>query len=66
MLQRPRDPALHHTLGLLLLRAGHREEGLHWVQSALRLDPQFAPARQTLAEYQQKAKVPQQPNTVSE
>jgi Tfp pilus assembly protein PilF len=58
MLERPRDPALHHTLGRLLLRAGHREEGLHWVHSALRLDPQFAPARQTLAEYQQKAKAP--------
>jgi predicted Zn-dependent protease len=58
MPERPRDPALHHTLGQLLLRAGHREEGLHWVHSALRLDPQYAPARQTLAQYQQKAKTP--------
>jgi tetratricopeptide (TPR) repeat protein len=64
---RPRDPALHYTLGKLLMRAGHREEGLHWVQSALRLDPQYAPARKILAEYQQKAKAPQQqPNPEQE
>ncbi len=66
MLQKPRDPALHHTLGQLLLRSGYREEGLHWIHSALRLDPQFAPARQTLAEYQQKAKAPQPPTAAPE
>ena len=54
MLQRPRDPDLHCELGRLLLRGGHREEGLHWLQSALRIDPNYAPARQALAEYYQK------------
>lgn len=54
--QRPTDPALHCTLGQLLLRGGQREEGMRWLRSALRLDPDYAPARQTLAEYQSQAK----------
>jgi Flp pilus assembly protein TadD len=65
LVQRPRDPALHCTIGQLLLRTGQREEGLRWLQSALRLDPQYAPARQTLEEYKGKAKdqaQPQQPD----
>jgi tetratricopeptide (TPR) repeat protein len=48
--QRPSDPALHRTLGQLLLRSGQREEGLRWLQSALRLDPQNAAARQAIAD----------------
>jgi len=52
--QRPTDPSLHCALGQLLLRAGRREEGLRWLQSALRLDPNYAPARQAVEEYQKK------------
>jgi tetratricopeptide (TPR) repeat protein len=55
MVERPHDPALHCTLGQLLLGSGHREEGLRWLHSALRLDPQYAPARKALAEYYQQA-----------
>jgi tetratricopeptide (TPR) repeat protein len=51
----PRDPALHCTLGRLLLRGGHVEEGLRWLHSALRLDPQYAPAHQALREYHRQA-----------
>jgi Flp pilus assembly protein TadD len=51
MLERPNDPALHATLGQLLLRGGQREEGLRWLHSALRLDPQNATAREALVEY---------------
>jgi len=51
--QRPLDPVLHATLGQLLLRNGHRDEGLRWLQSALRLDPKCEPARRILAEYSQ-------------
>jgi tetratricopeptide (TPR) repeat protein len=62
MALRPRDPELHCTLGQLLLRGGHTEEGLRWLQSALRLDPTYAPARKALAEYSQKAQAnPEQP-----
>jgi tetratricopeptide (TPR) repeat protein len=52
----PHDPGLHCALGELLLRSGYREEGLRWLQSALRLDPQHAPARKALAEEQQAAR----------
>ncbi len=58
---RPNDPALHCTLGELLLRAGHAEEGLRWLQSALRLDPQHAAARQALKERARQGQSEQQP-----
>jgi tetratricopeptide (TPR) repeat protein len=51
---RPNDPALHFTLGQLLLRGGHNEDGVRWLTSALRLDPQYAPAREALAEHQRQ------------
>ncbi|HTU90793.1 MAG TPA: tetratricopeptide repeat protein [Gemmataceae bacterium] len=53
--QRPTDPALHCTLGQLLLRGGKRQEGLRWLQSALRIDPKYAPARQALTNYLSQA-----------
>jgi tetratricopeptide (TPR) repeat protein len=55
LLRRPNDPALHYTLGRLLLRSGHRQEGLRWLQSALRQDPNYAPARRALATYYSRA-----------
>jgi tetratricopeptide (TPR) repeat protein len=51
----PLDPALHCALGQLLLRGGKRDEGLRWLRSALRLDPQYAAARQVLNDHYQKA-----------
>jgi tetratricopeptide (TPR) repeat protein len=63
MVQRPHDPALHCTLGRLLLRLHQNEEGLRWLHSALAQDPQYGPARQALAEYYQAArKKGQQPD----
>jgi predicted Zn-dependent protease len=58
MPQRPHDPELHYTLGKLLLRSGRRAEALRWLHSALRQDPQYAPARQALAEYYRQAAQP--------
>ena len=49
--ERPTDPSLHCTLGQLFLREGFAEEGLRWLQSALQIDPQYAPARQALKDY---------------
>jgi tetratricopeptide (TPR) repeat protein len=54
--QRPRDAALHHTLGQLLLDSGYHEEGLRWLHSALRQDPGYAPARKALTDYYKKVK----------
>jgi tetratricopeptide (TPR) repeat protein len=59
MPKRPDDPALLCELGQLLLRSGHKEEGLRWLRSALRLDPQNAAARQALADYYEKAQTKQ-------
>jgi tetratricopeptide (TPR) repeat protein len=53
--KRPKDPALHCTLGQILLRCGQRAEGLRWLQSALRLDPNYAPARQAVEECQNQS-----------
>jgi predicted Zn-dependent protease len=61
MSKRPDDPELHFQLGRLLLRTGHPEEGLRWLQSALRLDPGHAAARQALKEYVEEAKSRAQP-----
>ena len=61
--QRPTDPALHCTVGQLLLRSGQREEGIRWLQNALRLDPNYTPARQALADYQSQAKGQTQPSS---
>ncbi len=58
--QRPTDPALHCTLGQLLLRGGQREEAVRWLQNALHLDPNYAPAQQALADCLSQAKDPAQ------
>jgi tetratricopeptide (TPR) repeat protein len=61
--KRPTDPVLHFTLGQILLRSGQREEGIRWLQSALHLDPNYAPARQALAEHRGQAKGETQPRS---
>jgi predicted Zn-dependent protease len=60
ILQKPNDPAVHFSIGQLLLRTGNRDDGLRWLQSALRNDPNYEPARQLAAEYlsQPKGKPP--------
>jgi tetratricopeptide (TPR) repeat protein len=61
LVQRPSDPALHCAVGQLLLRGGQRDEGLRWLQSALRLDAQYAPAQQALADYLRQSKAESRP-----
>jgi tetratricopeptide (TPR) repeat protein len=46
----PNDPDLQCELGRLYLRNGQEGQGLRWLQSALRLNPAHAAARQALAE----------------
>src|SRR5262249_28898787 len=55
--KRPRDPALHCTLGHLLLRDGYTEAGVRLLRSALRLDPNYAPAQEALAAHAQQGSV---------
>lgn len=54
MPRHPHDPKLHYELGTIFLRLGEEELGVRWLESALRLDPAFAPAQQALADYQRR------------
>jgi predicted Zn-dependent protease len=51
MLQRPHDPILHQELGEALLATGQTEEGLYWLQRAVREDPSNKAVRRVLADY---------------
>jgi tetratricopeptide (TPR) repeat protein len=48
VIKHPSDADLRCEGGLLFLRNGEREEGLRWLQLALRLDPNCEPARAAL------------------
>jgi tetratricopeptide (TPR) repeat protein len=50
MAERPMDPAVFCNIGQILLRVGKRDEGIRWLQNALELDRNYAPAREALAE----------------
>jgi len=52
--EQPLDPALHVEMAALLFRTEQRELALRWLQSALSLDPSYAPAHLALAEYYMK------------
>jgi tetratricopeptide (TPR) repeat protein len=54
MQQRPHDPDLHYQAGTIALRAGAVEEGLRWLHSALRENPNHVPSHKALMEYYQR------------
>lgn len=47
----PDNPALRTELGLLFLRYISQSQGAVWLHSALRVDPDYAPAHAALADY---------------
>ena len=51
----PRDPEHRREMGELFLRNGRDAEGLRWLESALRQDPDHAPTHATLAAHYEKA-----------
>jgi tetratricopeptide (TPR) repeat protein len=51
VLKAPNDPALRTEAGVLFLRNGEEEEGVRWLQMALKLDPSYWPAHRALADY---------------
>jgi len=55
VIQSPGDPALRLEGGLLFLHNGQEEEGVRWLQEAVRLDPTLRPAHQALADYYGRA-----------
>ena len=54
MQQYPNDPALHYEAAMIYLRAGRAEEGVRWLKSCLKIDPNYAPANKVLATYYQR------------
>jgi tetratricopeptide (TPR) repeat protein len=51
MQESPHDPELHYEVGMIALRAGAIQEGVRWLESALREAPGYRPAHEALAEY---------------
>jgi predicted Zn-dependent protease len=49
--QKPNDPALRYEVGMIFLRNGFTEDGLHWLSTALGIDPNHRPTHQVLADY---------------
>jgi tetratricopeptide (TPR) repeat protein len=54
MQKKPHDPALHYEAGMIAIRAGALADGLRWLNSALKEDPNYVPAHQALAYYYQR------------
>ncbi|HLW67423.1 MAG TPA: tetratricopeptide repeat protein [Gemmataceae bacterium] len=54
MQQNPNDPVLHYEAAMIYLRSGHVEEGVRWLKSCLKVDPNYAPAHKVLATYYQR------------
>jgi tetratricopeptide (TPR) repeat protein len=50
----PHNPALHHELGTIMMHMGKDELAVAWYHSALREDPGFRPAHESLAEYYER------------
>jgi len=54
VMKRPHDPALRYEAGVIFLRNGKPEDGLHWLITALQEDPRHRPTHQALAEYYER------------
>jgi tetratricopeptide (TPR) repeat protein len=54
MQETPNDPALHYEAAMCYLRGGYAEEGVRWLKSCLKVDPNYAPAHKVLATYYQR------------
>jgi predicted Zn-dependent protease len=59
MLERPQDPILYQEMGQALLAVGETEEGLYWLQRAVRENPTNTSALRALADhYRQRGAAP--------
>jgi predicted Zn-dependent protease len=52
--KKPHDPDLHYQIGVISMRAGAVAEGLRWLQSALKEDPNHQGAHKALMEHYQR------------
>jgi tetratricopeptide (TPR) repeat protein len=53
LVREPRNPAVPFEIGAICLKYGLGGLGVYWLKRALRLDPDYSPARQALADYYQ-------------
>jgi predicted Zn-dependent protease len=53
--RRPHDPALRCEAGRIFLRNGFKDDGLHWLGTALLEDPNHTLTHKTLADYYDQA-----------
>lgn len=53
MQRSPHSAKLHYEAGVISLRAGQPAAGLRWLHSALKEDPNYAPAHRALADFYQ-------------
>jgi Tfp pilus assembly protein PilF len=58
MTQTPNDVSLRHEAGVICLNNGQDSEALRWLTGALQLDPSYAPAHASLAEYYERTGQP--------
>lgn len=49
--QKPNDAGLRYEAGMIFLRNGFTENGLHWLSTALGVDPNHRPTHQALADH---------------
>ncbi|HVS36769.1 MAG TPA: tetratricopeptide repeat protein [Gemmataceae bacterium] len=54
MQRAPDDPALRTKAGEIALRSGEEQEGVRWLESALEINPNYAPAHAALAKFYQQ------------
>jgi tetratricopeptide (TPR) repeat protein len=52
--QRPNDVGARYEAGVIFLRYGMTQDGLHWLSTALELDPNHRPTHQALADYYER------------
>lgn len=53
--EKPNDPALRYEAGMIFLRNGFTQDGLHWLSTALDVDPEHRPTHQALADYYERS-----------
>ena len=54
VMKKPHNPSLRYEVGMIFLRNGFTQDGLHWLGTALKEDPRHRPTHEALAYYFQR------------
>jgi tetratricopeptide (TPR) repeat protein len=55
VMKKPYDPVLRYRVGLIFLQNNFTADGLRWLDTALKVDPQHRPTHEALARYYERA-----------